>query len=486
MSTRPEMGDIEPNHGQAQPWRRVLVWLVMTIYLLVLTEGALRKWILPGQQQMLFFIKDPLVLAAYAVATVGGLWPRGHGLFIVALIFAFVGGGLALAQAMLSSSGVFGLLMAGYGWRSYFLYAPLAFLIAEHMRLVDIRRMIALTLWLAMPVAALVLLQYGAGADATINKGLLPGQGFDSMPVYGGIIRPAGLFTASAGQTQFVASAVALVGAGWLWRTRPRPMGLVPLSIATAAVLVCLAVGGSRGAVIASGLIGGALMVGGMMVGNARLALSGVVLPVLLAVLLLAAAPLLFPDATTAFVDRWASAHEIESQYSRFGVVARAFAGFYDFVRLMPQAPLFGWGMGMGGNASVLLDLGAEVPYAETGWARHVIDLGPVFGLLFIGFRVALTAYAGVLALRATRRRQDLLPLLLFAYLWPVLLLEAISGQGTLQAYAWLFLGFTLAASRMQARGEQADDSSRVAAASGPPRRLLSPREDGGRLGDRA
>ena len=128
----------------------------------------------------------------------------------------------------------------------------------------------------------------------------------------------------------------------------------------------------------------------------------------------------------------------------------------------------------------------SEIPYAETGWARHVIDLGPVFGLLFIGFRVALTLYAGVLALRSARRRQDLLALLLFAYLCPVLLLEAITGQGTVQVYTWLFLGFTLAASRPQTKGEDTGTLPRAAAASSGGRCLMSPREDGGRLGAHA
>jgi len=45
---------------------RRLVWLYI---ILVITEGALRKWFLPSLSDSLLIIRDPIALFSYAVAT---------------------------------------------------------------------------------------------------------------------------------------------------------------------------------------------------------------------------------------------------------------------------------------------------------------------------------------------------------------------------------------------------------------------------------
>ena len=42
--------------------------LILTIYLFVVFEGTLRKWIFPGAFDFLFFVRDPVVVAAYVYA----------------------------------------------------------------------------------------------------------------------------------------------------------------------------------------------------------------------------------------------------------------------------------------------------------------------------------------------------------------------------------------------------------------------------------
>ena len=42
-------------------WQRLL-WVVM---FLVVFEGAVRKWVLPGFQAQIFFVKDLILIAAY-------------------------------------------------------------------------------------------------------------------------------------------------------------------------------------------------------------------------------------------------------------------------------------------------------------------------------------------------------------------------------------------------------------------------------------
>ena len=109
-----------------------------------------------------------------------------------------------------------------------------------------------------------------------------------------------------------------------------------------------------------------------------------------------------------------------------------------------------GYGLGLGGNASTLLGatIAGAVPLsiAETDWARHIVDLGPLFGLLFIALRVLLVGWLAGEAWRALRRGASVLPALLFGFASIELLYGQITGQGTVNAYAWLFAGFCVAA----------------------------------------
>jgi hypothetical protein len=143
-----------------------------------------------------------------------------------------------------------------------------------------------------------------------------------------------------------------------------------------------------------------------------------------------------------------------------------------DFTRLLGQTPLLGYGLGIGGNASTTLGVKLEgenpVNLAETDWARHIVDLGPVFGIVFIALRVVLTIWLGMLALRAVRRGADPLPWVLYGYAGYTLLLGQITGQGAINGFAWLFAGFCIAAAQEQLRAARRAISARRAAARAP------------------
>src|SRR6185369_16466689 len=74
--------------------RRRLVALVTFIYLLLIFEGAIRKWMFPSLAQALFFVRDPFVLAAYWIAVRHGFFPKSSG-------FLLTGLGLSLCAVLL-------------------------------------------------------------------------------------------------------------------------------------------------------------------------------------------------------------------------------------------------------------------------------------------------------------------------------------------------------------------------------------------------
>jgi len=168
---------------------------------------------------------------------------------------------------------------------------------------------------------------------------------------------------------------------------------------------------------------------------------------------------LIFPVSFEAFSVRVTGAWMVETQYFQFGVFGRAFYVFYSFIGYLPDTPLIGYLLGLGGNAAsqlawVNLPEAAgywigPVGWGEESWERHIIELGPILGLVYIIFRVGLTLWLGRLAVRATRRSKNPMPIVFFGYAGTVLLTMQITGHGTVNGYAWMFFGFCVAVARL-------------------------------------
>jgi hypothetical protein len=445
--------------------RRKLVALITLIYLLLIFEGALRKWALPSMSQALFFVRDPFVLLAYWMAFRHGFFPRNSPFLMAGVAISFCAFLLVAAQLLTAAGSVDGaLLLAGYGFRNYFLYIPLAFVIGEVFRRPDLERIVKITLLLAVPVSALMFLQFISPLDSPVNVGFGSAESlqFRGLTVDQVHTRPMGLFTSDLGQREFTASAVAMVLSLWLTPAARRFVKFWLLLPATGAVLACLAVSGSRGAVLASGIVLVAAVTCAFVIRGGGVSARAVIWPSVIAVVAVVLYPVLFPEQYTAFTSRWDAAAQVENRHFQFGIFGRALYGFVDFYYLIGDTPLLGYGLGLAGNARLVL--GIEIPgfqgWAENDWARHIVDLGPFVGVVFILYRVGLVGWLGMRCLSGARRMRDPTALLLFAYVGVELLYGQISGHGTVNGYAWLFTGFCLAATASTRSGEATETAS--------------------------
>ncbi len=440
--------------GANEPARKRLVTVVLVIYLLAIFEGALRKYAFPQFSQFIFFIRDPFLLYAYLLATRRGLWPRNNYYFMLAVFMCGFGALLLGAQIMTGSFSEYRVLLGIYGWRSYFFYIPLAFLVGEQFRSADLQRFARITLLLAVPIGVLVILQFFAPIDAPINVGTAEEAElkFKGMFVTSTHVRPAGPFTSNAGQQQFVTTAFAFLLAFLVAPAKQRKVGWLILLPAGAGILSCVALSGSRGTMLQTGMIAMFALALGLLGRGAALKAKALALPAALAMAAIVLYPIVFPEGFDAFVQRWNSADAYESRGFEGGVFGRALYGFVDFLRLVEDTPALGYGLGFGGNASNRL--GAMVdgikPWdlAETDFSRHMVDLGPTLGMLFIVYRVALVVWLTRMVLLATRRVSDPLPMMLFSYAMYVVVLGQITGNGSINVYGWLFMGLCIAASR--------------------------------------
>lgn len=57
-------------------YRQRVVSAFVLIYLFILFEGILRKWLLPGLSSVIYFIKDPIVIYIYGCAFRFGFFSR--------------------------------------------------------------------------------------------------------------------------------------------------------------------------------------------------------------------------------------------------------------------------------------------------------------------------------------------------------------------------------------------------------------------------
>ncbi len=434
---------------------RAIETLTLVIFWLLIMEGVLRKWVAPNFSHELFFVRDPFVLLVYWFALRAGVFKKPDPFLVTGLIFAAIALPLALAQSMSIGDQRIGTVLV-YGWRQYFLFLPLPFVIARTMSERALWRFARHTFIAIILTAPLMFLQFHSPADSVINRGAAEDESlqFKSFDLINGLIRPSGFFTTNLGVVNLETAALAVL-LGVMFTTPARRRIKLPLLLLTAAaVATCLAFSGARGAFAAAALVLMSALVAGLLVRDAGTRLRAILIPTILLVGGAVLYPILFPDAFNAIVDRaTAAADPGESGVGLYGFIRRGLYAAVDFMNLTGRAPILGYGLGLGGNGRSFLGQSGEDllqgAYAESDWARHIVDLGPIVGVLFIIYRVALTIALIRRTVQAGFRGRDPLPLLLFGYVGIGVFFGQLTGHGTVGGFLWLYLGVTLASCRI-------------------------------------
>lgn len=412
-----------------------IVSLIFIIYWLLIFEGALRKWAFPEFEKILFFIRDPFVLLVYWFAFRNRFFPKKSWLLIGAILLGVLMTPVIVIQTMTLNLNP---LIMFYGWRNYFFYVPLAFVIGECFKTTDLVRMVRQSLIVAIPMAVLVYFQFLSPPDSFINKAVTKDAFI--FKVSGDIVRTTGTFTFTAGHSLFVGSIVAMLMIVWLIPAGSRPIKRTVLWLATGAAATMIALSGSRTVffLVALSLLG--LITAGMLIH--RLRARAIWIPAMLSVIGAVIFIFAFPTAFEAMSQRQADAAMQEGS-----TVTRAFSSFYNFVDVLPEAPNIGYGLGFGtGGGSSLATGLAQFTLAEDEWSRIILEIGPFLGFLYILFRVALVSSLLLRSIKEARNANNPLPLILLSFIGMPLLNGPITMQGTINGYGWIFCGFCLAA----------------------------------------
>lgn len=426
-----------PNSTEER-WRRYILWMIWTYFWLLVVEGALRKWVVPSLSNPLLVVRDPVVILIYLCAIRARVFPKNVWVIVLVIIAAFsllttfINLWIYLPPLVI-------VLVSGYGVHADYFHMPLIFIMASVLTFEDVKKFGWWILVVLIPITLVMVAQFKAAPDAFVN--LTAGGEGEMMMSALGKVRTAGPFSFVVG----VAAYFALASGFLLWGIlRPGTYKVWLLATAGAFLIVGASISGSR------------LVVGTCMVSVASLLVVLFVKPdvinrfgrVLLAVIVLGfvvSRTPIFREGVKVLSARMDEVAEATDQTAAVGMIARIWDGFEEGLFIFTKAPLFGYGLGIGTNAGAKFLTGhAMFLLSEGEWPRVFLESGPILGLAYILWRLAIVATVGWSCIKCVRVG-NLLPLLIFASAF-LPMINGQFGQPTILGFAVFATGLTLAA----------------------------------------
>jgi hypothetical protein len=420
-------------------WKQAL----QVAMVLVILEGAMRKWLFPGAQDLVYFAKDVVLLGAYAGFLRSREWQRFQPPAMPALRIALVAG-VVFGLFEIFNTALPNLLVGVLGWKAYFFYVPLLYVLpAAFDSDVLLARFLRRYALLSIPVGLLALAQFFSPSSSALNTYARGGEAVEGAAGYvttfgtSAFVRVTATFSYISGYASYL-FATAILLLALLSTLKWRFKGHLNVYLALGMTLLGMLMSGSRGPVFTLALLfpfywylavvrerqGGAIF-GRLVIG------LGV-----LAVFLSYAGS----QALSAFEGRAVGSEDAASRFT---------APFQAPFNILPDAGLLGYGIGATHQTAAAVTQGIA-PYswlnglsAEVETGRIMLELGPVGFILIYWARIYLIFFAlrQVLRLRTSFHRAIATSAFLF------FLAELPGGvvfDVTTDIYFWFFAGLLL------------------------------------------
>jgi hypothetical protein len=421
------------NDQRRMPFIKKLFW---AYFLLLIFEGALRKWILPQYSAPLLLVRDPIAVLIIIEAYRTNKWPARWSAVTGALAAGLIA--LCVIQVVVNNNPW---VAAVYGLRSYLLPFPVAFIMGESLDEKDLRMFSLCTLWLLLPETAIAVAQYVAPASSFVNAAAYSGAA--QIGYVGQHVRASGTFSYVIGLALYGPLAAAFILYGLVQQKSAHQWLLWAAGFA---LILSVPVTGSRTLLFE---LAGVIVCAGVAAafGLSQFQKSLKILVPLLAVFVLASFLPVFSESAQSFNERFSEANETEGGGNTGLTIAHRTV--IPIATRLEQTNFakdpFGLGMGRGAAAvSAYLEGSAKFEAGENDIDRAIIELGPVPGIIFTLFRFALALTVLVKAFLKARKG-DALALLLA----PLMFSEVTIGileQTTDQGFMVVALAFSLAA----------------------------------------
>jgi hypothetical protein len=415
------------NHSQFS-FIKKLIW---AYFILLLFEGALRKWFLPGLSQGLLIVRDPIVIWIYYLCYANGIFPINN---------KYLKWGFAWVMLSVVISFLFNQahpFTVAYGARTNLLHFPLIFIMARVLTWQDVMNFGKAFLILALPMTWVVALQFQGDAEDLINTAA--GGTGSQLETSGGKVRGSGTFTFVSGIVLYYCFTVAYIIYGFLIK---KSFSKWMLYLGTSATLLAMVTAGSR-AVIAESLqvlacIGFLAWFRPSEFGRIAASVFGFST---LALVLYSQIDL-FQEGLKFLSLRFEEAanvegNPVEAYFKRYSDMLMAPYNYNRFT------DLFGL-TGLGGSTRAGAALGYNLAVAENSWARPILENGVIVGGLFLAWRIWITMDLLITCINAVKAGHYL-AIFLFGAAAPVFLFGLL-GQPTSLGFAAFGTGLCLAA----------------------------------------
>ncbi|MBI5430572.1 MAG: hypothetical protein HY938_08965 [Nitrosomonadales bacterium] len=388
--------------------------------LLLIYDGALRKWVLPGAEQILFIAKDALLFGLLVYAMLNRSRQKNVAMQPAARVLFVLYAGWVLLES--GNFNLPGILVGIWGLKAHLLYASLILLLPLAFSNLDdlFRALVKIYPWVVVPVCALAFVQLAAPADSFINQQVRGGMDMISYFGESGLVRITGTFSYITGMAAFV-QVTTVLGVGlFLGGARTR-LFLVGLGFALAA----LPATGSRAVIVVAAVSVLMMLIAAL---ASRLIGMRMTIRTVAVIAILVAISLQAQDAAWVALQQRA-----ESAAETFGDTGRVFTAFTNAFGFFDVAGLFGFGSGSTNygafafvtDAAPFSWLPAGI-YFEEESGRLVLELGMLGWLFSQAMRIALFFWSVRLAMKGLTRAARVAGVLAL----PVMALGMYHGNG--------------------------------------------------------
>ncbi|MEI6331105.1 MAG: hypothetical protein WCP16_17830 [Pseudanabaena sp. ELA645] len=412
--------------GASQNWKLS----IKAILVLIVVEGALRRWAFPQARDLIYFVKDFILIGAYLgffskPRLIVDRYPYLKAITQVLSVLCCL---LAFNPSL--GSPIIGLL----GIRSYLLYIPLLWVVPHLFdSQTELRDFIRRYLLLIIPVCILGIVQYFSPFDSPLNAYIAGEEG--KVDTVGEFVRITGSFSYLSGLTtylQFCFSLIVLV----IFREKEIKW-IVIYCLELMLVITNSFMSGSRGIIIYEILFAGSFIV-----------IIGITDPkALINFVRRLFIPLALSFAITIANFQVAiEALSYRNETAGDSIVERIIGPFIE-IYIFAEKKIEGYGAGatQGGAASLrgVLNLpsGEVVPDNESEMGRIVIELGLLGFILWYSLKISIwiALYSGFVKHKDNFYKEAALTMLLFQI---ILFQDRVVFNPTMLVYYWFGSGF--------------------------------------------
>lgn len=407
---------------------KIGIWVYLG---LLIFEGALRKWVLPGLSEPLLIVRDPVAIGIIVYAWYYRMFPTVN--YVIAMVII---GSISFLTTLFIGHG--NIIVTVYGARILFIHFPLIFLIGSILTKSDVVKMGKFIIYASIPIALLVGLQFFSPQSAWVNKavGGITASGFTGAMGY---FRPTATFSFTNGTTLYFSMVASFLFYFWL---RPNGLNKLVLIAATVGLIAVIPFSISRGLAFSVGVILIFLL---FSVSQKPKFFGQIVVALISFVILIFFLQKIefFQTSTEVLFTRFEVAARSEGGLEGT-LIDRYLGGLISAIVEADERPFFGKGLGLGTNAgSALMGSGRTFLVGEGEWGRLIGEMGAVLGIATIGIRLLLSFEYALKSYRALRK-ESILPWMLLSFTL-IVFPQGQWAQPTTLGFSTMIMGLLIA-----------------------------------------